>query len=199
MSSESTPKVILLAGPNGAGKSTAAPRLLHESLGIVEFVNADVIARGISGFEPERAAIRAGRIMLDRLDELAGQRVSFALETTLSGRAFAPWLERLIETGYEFHLFYLWLQSPDFAVNRVAERVLKGGHFIPEDTIRRRYYGGLRNLFELYLPLATHWQVVDNTVGNNPLTIAGGGRSLPIQIDDPTRWKIIHDLAATPT
>src|SRR5690348_13581164 len=94
-----TPTVVVLAGPNGAGKSTAALRLLHESLNLTEFVNADVIAKGISGFAPEKAAVRAGRIMLERLDDLARQQVSFAFETTLSGRAYAPWLEGLIGRG----------------------------------------------------------------------------------------------------
>ena len=192
---ESNPKVIVLAGPNGAGKSTAAPRLLHESLQIVDFVNADVIARGLSGFDPDRAAIRAGRIMLDRLNELAGQGVSFAFETTLSGRAFAPWLEQLLITGYEFHLYYLWVQSPDMNVERVSQRVLKGGHSIPEDTIRRRYYASIRNLFELYIPLATYWQVEDNTVYKAPVTIAAGCGKESIKVLHPDCWKTINELA----
>src|SRR5690348_3271655 len=133
------PKVVVLAGPNGAGKSTAAPRLLHQSLQIEEFVNADVIARGLSGFAPERAAVRAGRIMLERLDELAQARVNFAFETTLSGRAYATWLENLAMVGYSIELFYLWVATPELAIQRVSQRVRKGGHSIPDDIVRRRY------------------------------------------------------------
>ncbi len=192
---ETSPRVIVLAGPNGAGKSTAAPRLLHESLQITEFVNADVIARGLSGFAPERASVRAGRIMLERLNELAQSRVSFAFETTLAGRAFASWLEGLVSRGYSMHLFYLWVSSPELAIARVAERVRKGGHSIPEETIRRRYFAGLRNLFELYIPLATCWQVIDNTVGNDPKTVAKGCRLLSVDVFDSKRWKTINDRA----
>lgn len=190
-----TPQVVVLSGPNGAGKSTAAPRLLHESLQITEFVNADVIAKGISGFAPERAAVRAGRIMLDRLDELANQRVSFAFETTLSGRAFAPWLESLLGRGYSLRLFYLWVSSPEIAVQRVAQRVSKGGHSIPEETIHRRYSAGLRNLFELYLPLAGNWQVFDNSRVDGRIEIATGSRLESVTVLDPARWKVIHELA----
>ena len=193
--SESSPRVIVLGGPNGAGKSTAAPRLLHQSLQITEFVNADVIARGLSGFAPERVSVRAGRIMLERLNELAQERVSFAFETTLSGRAFAPWLEGLISRGYSMHLFYLWVSSPELAIERVAERVRKGGHSIPEDTIRRRYFAGLRNLFELYIPLATSWQVVDNSDQDNWIEIASGNRLESIVVSESHRWNQIHEHA----
>lgn len=192
---ETNPKVIVLAGPNGAGKSTAAPRLLHESLQITEFVNADVIASGLSRFAPERAAIRAGRIMLDRLDELASQQVNFAFETTLAGRAFAPWLEKLIDQGYEFHLYYLWLWSPELAVERVSQRVRKGGHSVPDDIIRRRYFGGLRNLFDLYLPLANHWQIVDNSMHGLFVEVASGQRLESQVISEPSQWEYIHELA----
>lgn len=113
--------MIVLAGPNGAGKSTIAPALLKGTLGVTEFVNADVIARGLSAFEPERVGIAAGRILLSRLRELAKKQASFAFETTLASRSFAPWVSRLLQNGYSFHLFFLWLASPGFAVNRVAE------------------------------------------------------------------------------
>ncbi len=188
---KAAPKVIVLAGPNGAGKSTAAPRLLYESLQITDFVNADVIARGLSGFAPESASVRAGKIMLGRLNELARSQVNFAFETTLSGRAFAPWLQGLVGQGYSVHLFYLWLSTPELAIQRVAQRVRKGGHPISEETIRRRYATGLRNLFELYRPLASHWQVVDNSVGIHPATVAEGSLlSLP-NVLCPERWKTI--------
>lgn len=113
------PSVIILAGPNGAGKTTAAPSLLRGTLGVVEFVNADLIAQGLAGFDPQRAALAAGRAMLARIDDLARQRASFAFETTLASRSFAPWLQNLIQTGYRFHLVFLWLPDADFAVDRV--------------------------------------------------------------------------------
>jgi predicted ABC-type ATPase len=148
------PKVVLLAGPNGVGKSTSAASLLIGALHVNEFVNADAIAQGLSSFAPEEVAIEAGRVMLHRLEELAAQRVSFAFETTLASRSFAPKLRNLQGNGYEFHLFFLWLPSPEMAIARVADRVRAGGHNVPEPTIRRRYAAGLRNLRTLYLPLA---------------------------------------------
>src|SRR2546428_12586241 len=116
MSAIDRPSVVVISGPNGAGKSTVAPRVLQGTLAITEFVNADVIARGLSAFNPEGAAVAAGRIMLERLRELAAQRASFAFETTLASRSFAPWIKTLIETGYEFHLVYVWIASPDLSV-----------------------------------------------------------------------------------
>ena len=122
-----------------AGKSTSAPSLLRGTLGVAEFVDADTIARGLAGFDPDRAAIPAGRVMLARLRELAGQQVSFAFESTLASRTLAPWLGELVGHGYRFHLIFLWLPSADFAVDRVADRVRLGGHDVPEATVRRRY------------------------------------------------------------
>src|SRR5271165_5408705 len=138
------PHLIVLAGPNGAGKSTAAPVLLTEAFKVSEFVNADVIARGLSAFKPEKAAIQAGRIMLARLHQLADERADFAFETTLASRSFVPWISKLIESGYAFHLVYIWIPSPDMAIERVSGRVKHGGHSVPDETIRRRYLGGLK-------------------------------------------------------
>ena len=156
--------VVILAGPIAAGKSTVAPALLYGALAVNEFVNADVIARGLSAFDPESAAIAAGRVMLARLRELADQRVSFAFETTLASRSFAPWLRDLRASGYEIHFLFLWLPSADFALDRVAGRVRAGGHDVPAETVRRRYRAGLRNFFSLYEPLAsTTWAVYDSS------------------------------------
>ena len=121
------PSLIIVAGPNGAGKSTAAPALLRETLGVTEFVNADVIAQGLSAFEPKRVAFAAGRIMLARLQELAQQGANFAFETTLSSKSFSRWTRQLMQTGYQFHLVFLWLSSADMAVQRVADRVRHRG------------------------------------------------------------------------
>jgi predicted ABC-type ATPase len=189
--SEPRPSVVILAGPNGAGKSTAAPELLQGELAVTEFVNADVIARGLSAFDPDRAAMAAGRVMLARLDELARQRESFAFETTLASRSFAPWLRDLRASGYAVHLFFLWLSSPDLAVQRVADRVRSGGHDVPADTIRRRYRAGVRNLFSLYQPIVTTWAVYDCS-GLKSQLIAEGLESAPLKVYDRQVWAAVQ-------
>lgn len=136
------PKVVVIAGPNGAGKSTAAPAVLRNTLRVNEFVNADTIAAGLSAFSPDAVAVAvaAGRIMLDRLRDLAGEGRDFAFETTLASMSFAPWLRTLQLRGYAFHLVYLWLPTVELAIAMVAERVRRGGHAIAEDTVR---FGGV--------------------------------------------------------
>lgn len=153
------PHVVVIAGPNGAGKSTIAPFLLQEVLEVETFVNADTIAKGLSAFAPEKVAIQAGKIMLEQLHRLASQRESFAFETTLASRTFAPFLRNLKKDGYAASLFFLYLESSDLAVNRVAQRVLAGGHAIPEADIRRRYEMGLNNFSHLYKPLVDEWSM----------------------------------------
>ena len=190
------PQVIILGGPNGAGKSTAAPQLLVDELGVTEFVNADVIARGLSGFSPELVAIRAGRILLERIHELAGQRSSFAFETTLASRTFAPFIARLRREGYAVRVNVLWLPSAQMAIDRVAERVRMGGHRVPDETIRRRYVAGLRNFFNLYLQLADDWFFFDNSQDPGPRLIAAGGGEIVTRIIDPESWNQINRLHA---
>jgi len=163
---ESSPSVIILAGPNGAGKTTAARTYLAENLKVLTYVNADVIAQGLAGFAPETAAVRAGRIMLETLHELAAERVDFAFETTLAGRSYAQWRRSLKEAGYLVHLTYFWLESADLAVARVAERTRAGGHSIPEPTVRQRYVRSMQNFFRLYRPLADTWELYNNSVPN---------------------------------
>ena len=187
------PSVIVLAGPNGAGKSTTAPSLLRGTLGVGEFVNADTIAQGLAGFDPDRVAIPAGRIMLARLKELAQQRVSFAFESTLASRTFAPWLRKLVANGCRFHLIFLWLPTPDFAVDRVADRVKLGGHSVPETTIRRRYRSGLGNFFGLYRPIATTWRMYDNSQPTGMTLIAVGKRAIIEQVSNPAVWEQLQE------
>ena len=181
------PRVVALAGPNGAGKSTFGPAIIRGTLGITEFVNADVIARGLSGFDPDRAAFAAGRVMLQRMKELSKQKASFAFETTLASRSFAPWVQELSGEGYEFHLVFVWLPSADEAIRRVRDRVKRGGHSIPEDVIRRRYEAGLENFFQLYKPLATRWHIHDNS-GSEPRQIATGSREVVEGVLDEGIW-----------
>ncbi len=168
--------ICLLGGPNGAGKSTLAPLLLPRYLGIGEFVNADVIAQGLSAFQSEEVAMEAGRIMLRRLKELAAAGESFAFETTLASRSFAPWLRRLKMKGYGVHLTFVWLPSPGLAVARVGIRRRQGGHVVDEATVRRRYDAGLANFTRLYRPLADVWQVIDNSGFNQHRLVSSGTR-----------------------
>lgn len=194
---EKNPIVVVLAGPNGAGKSTAAPRLLKGALKVTEFLNADLIARGISPFNLESAAvaIEAGKVLLCRMDSLAKQRISFGLESTLAGRTLVPRLNELNKSGYKVHLVYVYLRSPDLAVTRVADRVRHGGHNIPEETIRRRYDLGLRNFVELYRPLATTWRIYDNSKTGDLKLIALGSHRKERRIPQPLLWKqILRDI-----
>jgi predicted ABC-type ATPase len=169
-----TPRVVVIAGANGAGKSTVAPFLLQEILEIETFVNVDVIAKGLSAFVPEKVAIQAEKIMLEQLHRLAGQRESFAFETTLASRTFATFLRNLKQDGYRVSLFFLWLESPELAMSRVAQRVLAGGHAIPEADIRRRYEMGFNNFLQLYKPLADDWSIWNTSTVSPTLKDSSG-------------------------
>lgn len=153
------PNIVVIAGPNGAGKSTLAPALLRDTLNIPEYVNADTIAEGLSAFAPEDASFEAGRVMLHRLNELARQRRDLSFETTLASRFYANWIKGLKANGYRLTLIFLWLESSELAKERVKERVRLGGHDIRKETIERRYERGLKNLFELYIPIANTWSI----------------------------------------
>jgi predicted ABC-type ATPase len=185
------PTVIVLAGPNGAGKTTTAPRLLRDVFGVAEFVNADTIAQGLAGFDPELVALEAGAVMFDRIRQLGVLRRSFAFETTLASRSLAPWIAELIHAGYDFNLMFLWLPSADLAVQRVMDRVRLGGHNVSETTIRRRYERGLHNFFHLYRPIAPAWRMYDNTDVHNTRLIAEGCGTATAAILDRPLWKRI--------
>jgi len=186
--SELSPQVIVIAGPNGAGKTTLAPFLLRDTLGLMEYVNADPIALGLSGFNPGSVAFEAGRIMLKRLHDLAEQRKTFAFESTLAAKSYIRWIEGLRGGGYNFQLMFLWLRSADLAIQRVRERVRAGGHNVVEDVIRRRYVTGLRNFWRLYQPLADAWSVYDNSASAKSLPIASGGKADPLLVRDQDSW-----------
>ena len=145
--------LFAIGGPNGAGKTTAIMSLLPHYLECTEFVNADLLAMGLSPFSPGTANLEAARLMLKRMKHLREKGLSFAFETTLSSRHFVNFLEDARRRGYRLYLIYLWLNHVDLAVERVRSRVQTGGHDIPEEVIRRRYYRSLKNLFDLYLPL----------------------------------------------
>lgn len=162
------PKIIIIAGPNGAGKTTFAREFLPQEAGCPVFINADLIAAGLSPFAPERAAIQAGRLTLEAIAQHVARRESFAFETTLSGKAYARQIPQWRQFGYRVELFFLSLPSAETAVQRVAERVRQGGHDIPEATIRRRFDAGKRLFAEVYQPLVDQWALYDNA-GDEPL------------------------------
>jgi len=189
------PHIILIAGPNGAGKSTSAPGVLQGALAVSQFVNADTIALGLSGFAPENVAMQAGRVMLSRLRKLAEDGENFAFETTLASRTFAPWIAELKESGYQFHLVFMTLPSPELAIERVAERVRMGGHDVPDATIRRRYNAGIRNFFGLYQPLADGWRVYDNT-DVTPRLIASGSSGKIDSVENSVAWKYLQEFSS---
>lgn len=181
------PEIFVLAGPNGAGKTTVADLLLPESIGARSFVNADFIAKGMSPRDPELSAFAAGRIMIDRLRELRAREDSFAFESTLASRTFAPFLREARAAGYAIHIFYVSLVNADLAVRRVQLRVERGGHAIPEDTVRRRYGRSLQNFFRLYRPLADSWLVTDNS-GEQLVDLASSRNGGEPSVLDEVRW-----------
>jgi len=190
------PSVVILAGPNGAGKSTAAPALLKGLLSVSLFVNADTIARGLAAFAPEDAALPAGRIMLERVRELIQRRITFAIETTLASRTLASLVrDEAVPLGFRLHLAFLWLPTAEMAIARVRERVCLGGHGVPEATIRRRYKLGIRNLFQLYQPLATTWRVYNSADPGGPQLIARATRGRAPIIRRPDEWAAIQEQA----
>jgi predicted ABC-type ATPase len=178
------PNVVILAGPNGAGKTSAAPTLLRDELRIAQFVNADVIARGLSGFSADAVGVEAGRIMLRRLDELASAGEDFAFETTLSGNAFLAAIERWRSSGYTIRVVYLWLTSPETAIDRVHARARQGGHIVPDEVIRRRYERGLLNFAHRYRDAADRWHLYENTDPLDRCSVARGSAGVVDVIDD---------------
>jgi predicted ABC-type ATPase len=183
------PHLIIIAGCNGSGKTTTAPALLQDSLHVDDFVNADVIAQGLCGFQPEKAAIQAGRIMLEQIHSLAEQNANFAFETTLASRSFSTWIPQLKKQGYKFHLIFLWLKNAELAVLRVKERIKSGGHSVPEKTIKRRYVAGLNNFFNLYRPLTDSWQFYDNSNTEHLFLIASEINSSDLIIENKDIWE----------
>ena len=182
----------MIAGPNGAGKSTLAPHLLRDSFALLEYVNADTIAQGLSAFNPESVAFEAGRVMIERLHTLAEQQKSFAFESTLATRSYATWFSSLKQQGYRFHLLYLWLRNPELAIYRVKERVQRGGHDVPETIVRRRYSRGIENFFSLYQPLTDSWAMFDNSGSDGPVLVAMGNGSTKRDILQPEIWNEIR-------
>lgn len=155
-------KIIIIAGPNGAGKTTFARNFLPAEAQTLRFINADLIAAGLAPFNPESAAFKAGRLMLEEIDECVDAGHSFAFETTLSGLGYLKKIAAWQRLGYQVKLWFLSLPSDVIAVSRVAHRVAQGGHHIPEDVIRRRFKAGLANFHNRYSRLVDSWALYDN-------------------------------------
>lgn len=172
---EDAPRVIIIAGPNGAGKTTFAREFLPREAACPVFVNADLIAAGIAPFAPENAALRAGRLMLEELSHHFAAGISFAFETTLSGRGYLRLIKEWQAAGYQVKIIFLQLASADEAVARVAQRVKQGGHNIPEEVIRRRFAAGKDNFEKLYAPRVDAWALYDNA-GSLPVLIDWSNR-----------------------
>lgn len=187
-------QLFILAGCNGAGKTTTAKILLPEFLGGIDFVNADIIAAELSPDSPESVAFQAGRIMLERVDILLSKKSSFAIETTLATKSYVGLTKKAQSLGYEVVLMYFWLESYGMALKRVAKRVREGGHFIPDEDVKRRYEGGIRNLVDLFIPVVNHWSVHDNSDYNlgTPKLIARDERDGLITIAQPEIWAKIQ-------
>ena len=162
-------KLYIIAGCNGAGKTTASFTILPEVLGCKEFINADEIAKGLSPFQPESVAMQAGRIMLARMDELLQKGETFAFETTLATKSYKQKIEWAQANRYEVTLLFFWLDSPNMAKERVAQRVAEGGHSIPTETIERRYHNGIANLFAIYMDMVDICYIFDNSEGRKEL------------------------------
>lgn len=186
--------LFIITGCNGAGKTTASFTILPDLLDCREFINADEIARGLSPFQPEQVAVEAGRIMLHRVDELLERGVDFAFETTLSTRSYTARIKEAQRKGYFVTLLFFWLESADMAIDRVKTRVTEGGHNIPDNVVKRRYIRGLKNLFELYMPVCDRSMVIDSSHGNCTFVMSQNKGSEP-EIFNDFLLKQIRDSA----
>jgi len=165
------PNLYIIAEPNGSGKTTFVRKFLPYYADCLNFVNADLIASGLSPFSPEIAAIKAGKIMLEQINDYGKKGSDFAFETTLSGKTYIKLLNDLKKKGYKIHLYFLWVREVELSIERVAERVRMGGHDVPLHVIRRRFSRGLPNLFNVYRPLLDSWIMFDNST-DEPRIIA---------------------------
>jgi predicted ABC-type ATPase len=168
-------KILIIAGPNGAGKSTFAREFLPNEAGCPVFINADLIAAGLSPFQPDIAAIKAGRLMLEQMGDYVARGHSFAFETTLAGQGYLKQIRNWRSQDYQIKLFFLALQSPEEAISRVAARVSQGGHHVPDEVVRRRFYAGLDHFENVYKNEVNFWRFYNNS-GDVPLLIEEGSK-----------------------
>ena len=172
------PNLYIISGCNGAGKTTASLTVLPETLQCKEFVNCDEIAKGLSPLNPDGAKVAAGRLMLSRIKKLIADKEDFAIETTLAAKSYHALINKARQEGYKASLIYFWLQSPDLAIQRVAERVKHGGHHVDDSIIRRRYRAGIKNLFHLYCPVVDYFLFIDNSIMPSEVIAEGNIKSI---------------------
>ena len=187
------PNLYIIAGCNGAGKTTASYTVLPEMLDCQEYINADEIAKGLSPFNPNKAAIEAGRLMLSKINSFVKNKIDFAFETTLATRSYVKTIQNAKENDYKVTLLFFWLDSIELAKERVQTRVTEGGHNIAENVIIRRYYAGIKNLFDLYIPICDYWMIFNNS---NPALemIAEGNLNLKLKIENNRIFEILKDI-----
>ncbi|MFZ4057973.1 MAG: zeta toxin family protein [Ferruginibacter sp.] len=184
------PNLYIISGCNGAGKTTASFTILPEMLDCKEFVNADEIAKGLSPFQPESVSFQAGRLMIERINELIKNNVDFAFETTLTTLSYLNTIKLAKEKGYTVTLLFFWLNDVNLAIERVKIRVTEGGHNIPEETIRRRYFRGINNLINKFIKLCDFWIVINNS--SKPFSfVAEGQGKTHIKVHDDKSWEKI--------
>lgn len=165
--------IYIIAGPNGAGKTTFAREFLPNYAHCPNFINSDLIAQGLAPFSPEKANIKAGKLVLEQIHDYAKQQIDFAFETTLAGKTYFSMLRKFKENGYKLHLFFLWIPDTKLAIARINNRVAKGGHDVPVQDVKRRFKRSIYNLFNLYMPILDFWILFNNT-SIQPLPIAKG-------------------------
>jgi len=191
-----TKNLYIIAGCNGAGKTTASYTILPEIIECKEFVNADEIAKGLSPFQPEKVAFESGRIMINRINELLKENESFAFETTLSTRSYRNKIIQAKKQGYTITLLFFWLNNIELAKERVKTRVKEGGHNIPENVMERRYFKGIFNLFDIYLPIIDGALIFDNSFGKHELIAHKMGTD-NLEIIDSDKFKQLKTVYDT--
>ena len=187
------PKMYIISGCNGSGKTTASYTLLPEMLECNQFVNSDEFAKSLSPFNPSEASVSASRYMLQKIYYLLGNHMDFCVETTLATRSLMGIINDAKSRGYTVDILYFWLKSPEMAIARVKSRVEAGGHNIPENVVRRRYYMGLNYFFETYAPVCDRWMLADNS--SSPFSIVAEGSPAGIKVRDKEKYDIILRLA----
>ncbi|MBC6400261.1 MAG: zeta toxin family protein [Ekhidna sp.] len=188
-----TKNLYIIAGCNGAGKTTASYTILPEIIECKEFVNADEIAKGLSPFQPEKVAFESGRIMINRINELLRENESFAFETTLSTRSYRNKILKAQKQGYSVTLLFFWLNNVELAKERVRIRVKEGGHNIPKKVIERRYFNGINNLFDIYLPIIDGALIFDNSYGKHELLAHKMGTKI-LEIVDQEKFEQLKNI-----
>ncbi|MBQ0078163.1 MAG: zeta toxin family protein [Bacteroidales bacterium] len=189
------PRLYIISGCNGSGKTTASYTLLPELLECSEFVNSDEFAKSLSPFDPSAASVRASRYMLLKIRYLLDRKADFCIETTLATRSLVKIIDEAKGLGYSVTILYFWLNSPELAIERVHDRVLKGGHNITDDVVRRRYLMGLTYFFKTYSPICDRWVLADNS--HSPFTVVAEGNHNDFLIRDEAKYKVILEILST--